>query len=348
MLVDQFEPGDPRATSGGETRLIRCAHGADADYAAMARRARDAVARARGRVRRRTADRVRRELVRAPRGRLGGGVRAHAGRAGHPGRAARPSTRPRAASRRSRATTSRSCCTSPRPACCAPSGRCRRSRAQARGARRADRARPRAGRTARRVGWTTAPRWRATASCGLRRLARAASSPSLVDAARDAPGAVLLRRRPGLGATPRRGSTTTAPSTAPATSTGSASRWRGTRRARRSTPTPSCRRRPQRDRAARRAATRDERFPALAARAAARLEDLPLRDHARLAVHRRARTRSTPASGSSAAAPGTASSTARRWPSGSPRAWHDGAALPPRFALGEREQGTSLRSAGSN
>ncbi len=40
VLVDQFEPGDVRATSGGETRLIRCSHGADADYAAMARRAR--------------------------------------------------------------------------------------------------------------------------------------------------------------------------------------------------------------------------------------------------------------------------------------------------------------------
>jgi glycine/D-amino acid oxidase-like deaminating enzyme len=40
VLVDQFEPGDVRATSGGETRLIRCTHGADADYATMARRAR--------------------------------------------------------------------------------------------------------------------------------------------------------------------------------------------------------------------------------------------------------------------------------------------------------------------
>src|SRR5829696_2125747 len=39
-LVDQFEPGDRRATSGGETRLIRCSHGADGDYTAMARRAR--------------------------------------------------------------------------------------------------------------------------------------------------------------------------------------------------------------------------------------------------------------------------------------------------------------------
>lgn len=40
VLVDQFEPGDVRATSGGETRLIRCSHGPDADYSAMARRAR--------------------------------------------------------------------------------------------------------------------------------------------------------------------------------------------------------------------------------------------------------------------------------------------------------------------
>jgi glycine/D-amino acid oxidase-like deaminating enzyme len=39
-LVDQFEPGDRRATSGGETRLIRCGHGEDADYTASARRAR--------------------------------------------------------------------------------------------------------------------------------------------------------------------------------------------------------------------------------------------------------------------------------------------------------------------
>jgi len=39
-LVDQFEPGDRRASSGGETRLVRCSHGADADYTAMARRAR--------------------------------------------------------------------------------------------------------------------------------------------------------------------------------------------------------------------------------------------------------------------------------------------------------------------
>jgi sarcosine oxidase len=39
-LVDQFDPGDPRATSGGESRLIRCGHGPQAGYTASARRAR--------------------------------------------------------------------------------------------------------------------------------------------------------------------------------------------------------------------------------------------------------------------------------------------------------------------
>jgi glycine/D-amino acid oxidase-like deaminating enzyme len=40
VLVDQFEIGDRRATSNGETRLIRSAHGAESDYAAMSWRAR--------------------------------------------------------------------------------------------------------------------------------------------------------------------------------------------------------------------------------------------------------------------------------------------------------------------
>ena len=39
-LVDQFEPGDARATSGGESRLIRCGHGDDALYTSSAWRAR--------------------------------------------------------------------------------------------------------------------------------------------------------------------------------------------------------------------------------------------------------------------------------------------------------------------
>ena len=40
-LVDQYEPGDRRATSGGETRLYRCAHGDAVDYTRMARRGRE-------------------------------------------------------------------------------------------------------------------------------------------------------------------------------------------------------------------------------------------------------------------------------------------------------------------
>jgi glycine/D-amino acid oxidase-like deaminating enzyme len=39
-LIDQFEPGDARTTSGGESRLIRCGHGPDPHYTASARRAR--------------------------------------------------------------------------------------------------------------------------------------------------------------------------------------------------------------------------------------------------------------------------------------------------------------------
>ena len=38
-LVDQFEPGDARSSSGGESRLYRCSHGTQADYTRTARRA---------------------------------------------------------------------------------------------------------------------------------------------------------------------------------------------------------------------------------------------------------------------------------------------------------------------
>jgi glycine/D-amino acid oxidase-like deaminating enzyme len=40
-LVDRFEPGDPRSESGGETRLLRFAHGEDALYTLSAWRARE-------------------------------------------------------------------------------------------------------------------------------------------------------------------------------------------------------------------------------------------------------------------------------------------------------------------
>jgi sarcosine oxidase len=41
-LVDQFEPGDLRSESGGETRLLRYSHGPDDFYTALAWRAREA------------------------------------------------------------------------------------------------------------------------------------------------------------------------------------------------------------------------------------------------------------------------------------------------------------------
>jgi glycine/D-amino acid oxidase-like deaminating enzyme len=40
-LVDQFEPGDPRASSGGESRLLRFSHGSDRWHAASAWRSRE-------------------------------------------------------------------------------------------------------------------------------------------------------------------------------------------------------------------------------------------------------------------------------------------------------------------
>jgi sarcosine oxidase len=40
-LVERAEPGHPGSESGGETRLIRCSHGADKLYTASARRARE-------------------------------------------------------------------------------------------------------------------------------------------------------------------------------------------------------------------------------------------------------------------------------------------------------------------
>jgi sarcosine oxidase len=39
-LVERYEPGHDRASSGGESRLMRCVHGPDAHYARSARRAR--------------------------------------------------------------------------------------------------------------------------------------------------------------------------------------------------------------------------------------------------------------------------------------------------------------------
>src|SRR4029077_17505265 len=40
-LVDQFDPGDERASSGGESRLLRCSHGGAKWYTDSAWRARE-------------------------------------------------------------------------------------------------------------------------------------------------------------------------------------------------------------------------------------------------------------------------------------------------------------------
>src|SRR4051794_41856051 len=41
VLVEPWEPGHARAASGGESRLLRCAHGADVAHTRSARRARE-------------------------------------------------------------------------------------------------------------------------------------------------------------------------------------------------------------------------------------------------------------------------------------------------------------------
>jgi sarcosine oxidase len=42
LLIDGFGPGDPRATSGAESRILRCSHGSDEPYSRWARAAREA------------------------------------------------------------------------------------------------------------------------------------------------------------------------------------------------------------------------------------------------------------------------------------------------------------------
>ena len=201
-LVDQFEPGDARATSGGETRLIRCGHGADALLHRLRAPRAHAVARARGGVRRGrcwSSAAWRGSPTRED------GWEAASERDDAPPRASRTSgssaEEARAAVPELRAaTTSRSCSTSRRPACCARSGGARARRAGG-GARRAAGARPRASPDGDRGrGSTTARALEADAvvwACG-GWLARLFAERR--DRRVDAPGAVLLRRRPGVAA----------------------------------------------------------------------------------------------------------------------------------------------------
>ena len=321
-LVDQFEPGDPRATSGGETRLIRCGHGADADYTALGAARPQPVARARGRVRRRAPDRVRPGLVRAPRGRLGGAVRAR--------RCARRTSRSsgsasedgaRGCSRASAATTSRSCCYEPEAGVLRAQRAVQALAAQAVGARGAARARParprRArGRQRRRRRAARGRRGRV----GVRRVAGGAV-PDHVALRTHAPGAVLPRRRrrrgrarPGAGFVDYDGAVYGTRRPRRPRRQGA----RPTSRGRRSDPTTPL---PPVDPPTGEATARlllAARFPALADAPLRGSKTLPLRALARLALHRRAASRAPGASGCSAAAPATASSTARRSPSGWP------------------------------
>ena len=89
-LVDRYPPGHVRAASGGESRLIRSAHGADAWYVRSVRRACERWRGAGGGDRRVAARAVRRRLARPRRGRLGGRERARPRRGGRPDRAAGP------------------------------------------------------------------------------------------------------------------------------------------------------------------------------------------------------------------------------------------------------------------
>ena len=200
-LVDQFEPGDPRTTSGGESRLIRCGHGPDVDYTASARRARTLW-------RELEAECGEELLVECGLtwfAHREDGWEAQGDRDVRSARASRASgsrRRPaRACSRATPRAASRSCCTSRRPACCARSARCGRSPARRpRTAPTVVRGRGPPGR--RRGAARRRPRARGRRRrLGVRRLARAAVRRARRDPDHP-PGAVLLRRRRRPGARP--------------------------------------------------------------------------------------------------------------------------------------------------
>ncbi len=262
--MDQFEPGDARATSGGESRLIRCGHGPDAFYTASARRARTLWRELEAECGEDAARGVRARVVRPRRGRLRGGDDGDVRRAGDPVRAAR--------ARGGRAR----CYPSFDPGGLAfllhePEAgvlRAQRAVAGARapggGARRHGAARQARRPTARACASTTAACWRATPSCGRAGRGSAACSPSSSRSAR--PGrscSSSTAARPGRRTACPPTSTSTGRSTARATSTASASRPRPTSTARRSTPTPRCPPRRAEGEALARAFLA-ERFPALA------------------------------------------------------------------------------------
>ena len=319
-LVDQFEPGDPRATSGGESRLIRCGHGPDAGYTASARRARTLWRELEAECGEELLIECGLDLVRAPRGRLGGAGDRDVRGAGHPVRAARARGR-RAAVPELRARRPRV------PAARARGGRAARPARGARAGAPGGRARRRAGarhgaaRTGRPRGCEDGRVLEADVvvwACGAWLGAAVPASTSRSAATRQE--LFFFDGGPGVGAPPAcpRSSTSTARSTARATSTGSASRPRRTSTARRSTPDAELPPATRGGRGARARASSPSASPRSRTRRSRGSKSLPLRALARRALHRRAASPSTRPCGCSAAAPATASSTGRRWPSASP------------------------------
>ena len=112
-LVDQYEPGDTRASSGGETRLFRCAHGSDSEYTAMACRARTLWRELEEESSEELLVEVRHGLVRAARGWLGGCFRANVRWPRNPLLRVLRSPKPRSSTQKSEGTTLRSSYSSP-------------------------------------------------------------------------------------------------------------------------------------------------------------------------------------------------------------------------------------------
>ena len=116
-VVEQYPPGHVRAASGGESRLIRFAHGDNAWYTGSARRALDLWRELERETGNRAARPVRRRVVLHGHARLGRGERARPQRAGDRGRAARARGRRPSLPELRRTGASRRSCSSPKPAC---------------------------------------------------------------------------------------------------------------------------------------------------------------------------------------------------------------------------------------
>ena len=301
-LVEQYTPGTVRSASGGDTRLSALrARRRRVVHAQLARRARTLWLELEEETGHADLGAGRRRVVRAARGRLRGAEPGRRStRLGIPCEWLAPGGRARPLSVARRRRPARACSTSPTPACCTRGARHSCSSRTAIGTASAFEA-------GRRRRPTTAARRRRR--LGVRRLA-AEALPAHVElriSRRD----VFFFGADATGAARRASATTTRRSTATASSAGSASRSRPTSPARRSTRTRSsgC---PSPTLEQRGARVRRETLPGARRRAGRRRARLPVRPDRRHALPRRAGIPSAPRGGWSAAAPATASSTARR------------------------------------